>query len=136
MKLNEEWKREWLEALRGGSYKQGQMYLRTGNEFCCLGVACDLAAAKGLGTWATETDYFYPTQGSAEQYGLPFEIMEVMFSDLADGEELDTGQSGSGPLPFEVLNDGALGRKRAFLADLNDVGLTFAQIADLIEYFY
>lgn len=35
--------RRWIEALRSGRYKQGRFSLRNRNdEFCCLGVACDL----------------------------------------------------------------------------------------------
>ena len=41
--LNKEFKAKWLEKLRDKSYKQGLYYLRNGrNEFCCLGVACDI----------------------------------------------------------------------------------------------
>ena len=32
----------WVEALRSGSYTQGQEALHAGNAFCCLGVACDV----------------------------------------------------------------------------------------------
>lgn len=33
---------QWLTALRSGSYKQGKRFLHRGDQFCCLGVACDL----------------------------------------------------------------------------------------------
>lgn len=35
--------RKWLDALRSGEYKQGRGTLRSDNNFCCLGVACDIA---------------------------------------------------------------------------------------------
>lgn len=42
----------WIKALRSGKYKQGKGYLRTNkNEFCCLGVLCDLAAKDGGEQW-------------------------------------------------------------------------------------
>lgn len=34
--------KKWVKALRSGKYKQGKDRLRTGDKFCCLGVACDL----------------------------------------------------------------------------------------------
>jgi hypothetical protein len=38
--------KKWVEALRSGNYKQGKGCLTnvkaTGNEYCCLGVACDV----------------------------------------------------------------------------------------------
>lgn len=36
--------KRWIKALRSGKYKQGKKALRTSNnEFCCLGVLCDVA---------------------------------------------------------------------------------------------
>lgn len=33
----------WLDALRSGKYKQGRHFLRNNaDEFCCLGVLCDI----------------------------------------------------------------------------------------------
>jgi hypothetical protein len=45
MKMNPEIKALWVAALRGGKYKQGKNKLRSSdNEFCCLGVLCNLHA--------------------------------------------------------------------------------------------
>ena len=46
---NEAFLKEWLEALRGGEYKQAKGALLDINDagersFCCLGVACDIYA--------------------------------------------------------------------------------------------
>ena len=42
--MNAELKKKWLEALRSGKYRQGKHKLRNhNNEFCCLGVLCDVA---------------------------------------------------------------------------------------------
>ena len=45
---------EWIEALESGEYKQGRNKLRTettnGNEFCCLGVACEVMEKNGVHT--------------------------------------------------------------------------------------
>jgi hypothetical protein len=37
-------KEMWVKALMGGTYEQGQdeLYIPTGNLYCCLGVLCDL----------------------------------------------------------------------------------------------
>lgn len=37
-------KKQWIEALRSGIYKQGYEELRSGDRssYCCLGVLCDL----------------------------------------------------------------------------------------------
>jgi hypothetical protein len=36
-------KEQWVKALRSGKYSQGRIYLRSSsNQYCCLGVLCDL----------------------------------------------------------------------------------------------
>lgn len=37
----------WTLALRGGAYRQGKYRLREGDEYCCLGVLCDLVDPHG-----------------------------------------------------------------------------------------
>lgn len=50
--MNKTIKKLWLKALRSGKYKQGEQSLRTKyNEFCCLGVLCDLHAKKFKHRW-------------------------------------------------------------------------------------
>ena len=41
-KLPEDFKKQWVEALRSGKYKQGHLSLYSPykNTYCCLGVAC------------------------------------------------------------------------------------------------
>jgi hypothetical protein len=42
-------KAKWIEALRSGKYKQGRWALRTkSDDFCCLGVLCDVS---GVSEW-------------------------------------------------------------------------------------
>jgi len=46
--MNAEIKREWIERLRSGEYKQGMFALNRGQTFCCLGVLCEIAVEKGV----------------------------------------------------------------------------------------
>jgi hypothetical protein len=53
MKLREEVKVKWLEALRSGKYTQGTGALQSVHEdgsrsFCCLGVLCEVAIEMGV----------------------------------------------------------------------------------------
>lgn len=42
--MNPEIKAEWIAALRSGDYTQGAFVLRSAkDEYCCLGVLCELA---------------------------------------------------------------------------------------------
>lgn len=52
-KLKPDVKAKWLEALRSGQYQQGRFYLHREldegrDQFCCLGVLCDIAAKEGV----------------------------------------------------------------------------------------
>jgi hypothetical protein len=41
--MKAERKKAWTDALRSGKYKQGRARLRSAdNDFCCLGVLCDI----------------------------------------------------------------------------------------------
>ena len=43
--MNKDYKEKWLEALRSGNYVQGCGQLKSyNNEFCCLGVLCDVVS--------------------------------------------------------------------------------------------
>jgi hypothetical protein len=54
--MNERIKKLWVEALRSGKYKQGRGKLRNeSNEFCCLGVLCNLHAQEHPDIAAAQT---------------------------------------------------------------------------------
>lgn len=81
-------KAKWLEALRSGKYKQGRGKLRSvDDEFCCLGVLCDIS---GQGQWKmveSEAGYCYFKEGERDCCMLPPFMDE--FSDIGAGTEED-----------------------------------------------
>jgi len=103
----EELQHEWVQALRSGKYERGTGALRCGNRYCCLGVAAEIIL--GQGCWVSA--------GTADgQYQLP----------SGDGSLLPIRLA-------EKLLGGAGCYTQEQLAELNDLGATFADIADLIE---
>ena len=53
--MNSELKAKWVAALRSGRYKQGDGLLRSRNdEYCCLGVLCDVYDPS---RWGDKPDY-------------------------------------------------------------------------------
>ena len=109
--MDQEIKQKWVKALRSGKYKQGETYLhRTDNRFCCLGVLCDLAAKEGVvsAIKSDEDDVAYAYDAWSQI--LPPSVMA--WADLADANPVAGAHA---------------------LANLNDTGTTFAQIADIIE---
>lgn len=116
--MNPEVKKLWLQALRSGEYTQGTGVLRTRNdEYCCLGVLCEIAAQQGVippptqqrGGFTTPRAYFYD---EASHYLSP-RVME--WAGLSS-------QTGIRPESLGVS-----------LAVLNDDGSSFKEIADIIE---
>lgn len=110
--MNADLKKRWVEALRSGQYpQQTDGWLRTDDGFCCLGVLCDLS---GAGEWEEER-----MQTKRGESGYPYkagQTVGVVFLPL--GLDKLVG----------LLYDG-----QHDLAEMNDTGKTFAEIADWIE---
>ena len=112
--MNERVKKLWIEALRGGEYRQGKRVLRSDGRFCCLGVLCDLYNKReGRGEWRGDS-YFYDDYGDFSEVQLPDAVVE--WAELPD-------------------RDPRLGthKNAVTAAVLNDRGETFKYIADRIE---
>ena len=57
---------QWIAALRSGEYQQGRERLKDGDNFCCLGVACDIHPnAKPY-----ELYLHYPSNWISKDYGI------------------------------------------------------------------
>lgn len=99
---------KWIAALRSGKYKQGRACLQKGDQFCCLGVLCDILEIPRNGVDLNHRTCF--GEFNDVSY-LPREAVEI------------SGMKN---------NSGALGAFDS-LVKMNDCGLNFDQIADTIE---
>jgi len=97
----------WVKALRSGKYKQGRGALRTGDMYCCLGVACELAGAKA----EKPDDLIGPYGYDGIFFTLPVSVQKWLGVKTGNGT-------------YEV--------EHALSSD-NDVGKTFEAIADIIK---
>lgn len=87
-------KEKWIAALRSGEYTQGRMVLRdSDNNFCCLGVLCNLHAKANPGFAATQTSpheydgqLAYPSHRVRKWAGLSDECGGVLWK-MNDGEQ-------------------------------------------------
>lgn len=114
-KMNPEIKKSWVEALRSGKYKQTKGRLRDTlsaekTAFCCLGVLCNLHAIDHPDIAQTQTD---PNKYLGEG-GFPPKS-------VTDWADLDISQI--------FKHESYLGT----LYCLNDMGVNFDEIADIIE---
>jgi hypothetical protein len=108
-------KAQWVAALRSGEYQQGRglLHYHDGNadRMCCLGVLSHLAYEAEVCDREADEDGEFTYSGSNNY--LPYPVV--------DWAGLDTH------------NPGVLEEPKN-LANLNDAGFTFDQIADLIEW--
>jgi len=114
--MNPEVKTKWIAALVSGEYKQGEGVLRDNeNNFCCLGVLCDLAVKDGLDVKVEGLlDRAYQYDGRVG--GLPQSVQRWAGMDGSMGN-------------FYEEN----GEYEGCLADINDDGTPFTEIAKIIE---
>jgi hypothetical protein len=104
LKMDQNVKELWLKALRSGEYKQGRRQLRdTSDNFCCLGVLCDVIDPT---KWKT---------ASPELVSYTYE-----------------GFGGTLPESIQIYAEVPL-NITSFLINMNDGGKSFTRIADYIE---
>lgn len=104
----------WVEALRSGKYEQGRAELHPGeNSYCCLGVLCDLyRVEQGKGQWDGASGYCEFVIADTEEAGF-----EVPPDSVLEWAGLNTPE-------------GSVGEQS--LAEMNDNGATFTELADII----
>lgn len=132
--INKKLVRQWVDALRSGKYKQGRSALRNvDNEFCCLGVLCDICKHRLNLDWELggyDIDYrdIYIMDKTGDV--LPNKVWDYLGREVTDYK---VQISITNPkLPSSVVNNNL--RNSIFLVTLNDVyRLSFEQIADIIE---
>jgi hypothetical protein len=146
-RMDPDLKKEWVEALRSGEYLQGKQYLKTvariaANKVevlhCCLGVICELIPT---------VDENHAMQINIREFGgnhntgtLPMEAVQAMWPDhnrrhLSDNPTVFSAVGLSESAYVAPLDDPEIYGKMYSLAELNDQGFTFNQIADVIDYF-
>ena len=104
---------KWVAALRSGKYEQATQALHPAKkEFCCLGVACNISQ---LGHWVEGHEaYDYVIDDVPENAILPDEVANW----------LGVGISASLKHDYNVYDS---------LLEMNDKGISFGEIADVIE---
>lgn len=108
--MNKEIKEKWITALKSGEYKQGKGTLNANEEFCCLGVLADLYLKEKNREWEIQSDGKHLIDGNSAY--------------LSQECKLWAGLNDGNPTP--------LGYKLG-VANLNDEGATFEEIAAIIE---
>lgn len=116
-------KKRGVDALLSGQYRQGQSCLRNKeNKFCCLGVLTDIYSKETGVPWNER-----PTQmGTEYNFGGDAIVLPSVVQQWAEleSENPDTDIERHSSLHYPV---------RKSLAELNDEGKSFKEIAEIIE---
>jgi hypothetical protein len=123
-KIESEFKKKWLLALRSDNYRQIKSHLGDGsNGRCCLGVGADIA---GVYSYIPDTS-FNGRPSSSERVHRLYRDRELQIS---PGHEIKD----EFPSTDMLVRMGGLNSEAAStLANMNDDGDTFLFIADFIE---
>lgn len=117
-KMNPDIKKLWVEALRSGKYEQADSFLRYEDDgklhYCCLGVLTDLYRKERKVSWDTASprppDMEMPTTKVCRWAGLDH-------TPAREDKHVASDEQGAA----------------SKLAEMNDMGRTFKQIAAYIE---
>ncbi len=113
-------KQQWLDALRSGKYKQCGVYLNYDNHFCCLGVLCEIQERP-----KTRNDEYSETYYDSNNCGL--NENNPLFSILGDLGYFEHFYFSNPDVELDVFES---------LAQLNDGGYSFEDIAYIIEKYF
>jgi hypothetical protein len=116
--MNPEIKKEWVNALLSGEFEQTTQVLKDEFGYCCLGVLCEVyKKLTGKGNWVK-------LEGGQMQFndGSEYWRTNVLPPKVRSWAEVDANPA----INFEDENFGSL-------AELNDKGVSFTTIADVIE---
>ncbi len=131
--MNPELKAKWVASLRSGDYPQSIARLKQSDGWCCLGVLCDVS---GLGTWRLES-----VTDDKEVYAFvpnnPTLVPDIaiiptgLFPKDENVNWRNPRFSDDNPKLALISDPKYYGYK--VLTLINDWGLDFATMADLIE---
>jgi hypothetical protein len=146
--LTPEFKAEWTAELRSGNRLQGKgrlsrIYIDNDGvkteRLCCLGVACELRPADAIKRIDAEFEVDSETN---DPNGVESGKIQTVFYNGMSGMPSESFNAkhfgGDSPGFYLYWTDQFENNfhKLVTLAELNDDGLTFSQIADVIDYLY
>lgn len=130
--MNPEIKAKWVAALRSGQFKQGKHVLHNtdDNSFCCLGVLCEINGLKKSPTTAVINS---ETGEKVNCSSYEYESVEYQFATTNERVLPRAALVKLGLEDHEKFQNPNIAEYEKSLAELNDSGHSFEQIADIIE---
>lgn len=127
--MNPDIKANWITSLTNGEYHQGTGELRTvKDEYCCLGVLCDLAVKAGIAEWeyTTASGWLVIPKGSNSEQASMLDVGGAIIPRfIREWADLDDAN----PTVYRDQNDEVMA-----LSQANDsLELPFTEIARMIR---
>jgi hypothetical protein len=134
--VNKENFQKLIDALRSGEYAQGKMALRTTqNEFCCMGVACDIYQ-KEVGDLDVKVESEAYTYDDLNGY-MPLKVAEWYMGKIDSNYIGLSGSNTTGTPYVSLISNVNNGTRDISYAGLNDsYDYDFNQIANVMENQY
>lgn len=132
MKMNPEVKALWVEDLRSGKHKQGGGALRKAGAFCCLGRLTDLFINHPANTCDVKWTKSEFNDGIVASYTSEGE-RSFLSSHIIKWSGLDRKSGAIVEIPPTLAMRFGLEQGQCDLVILNDAGVPFLEIADIIE---
>lgn len=130
---------QWLAALRSGVYTQTHNWLKRTDQdgitgHCCLGVLCEVEGVESFEPEDKDEGYAYCWKFG--KYGsnavLDTSFIEQAFT-LGESGTLANAYVNVWDDPEDMENDLTPDNSYKSLAEMNDAGFSFAEIADILE---
>jgi hypothetical protein len=136
--MDKDVKAKWIAALKSGEYTQGRASLKQSDRYCCLGVLCDLFIKEtkpDIG-WLINGSYVYSFEGHSGD--LPPSV--IQWANLPSANPNVAKEAVPKRLMDKKitthygLSDSEVSAlKNISLAELNDGGAFFSEIAEIIS---
>lgn len=141
--MNKEIKQKWINALLSGRYKQNNRELVSFadsevDSLCCLGVLNDIS---DLGIWNASDQAYIAEDLSGEfnwneefiTHPLVAEWAEISRDPKIDLTNIELSESIKDNLSIKSLIYNNTKKTKAYISELNDAGITFEQLAQIIQ---
>lgn len=122
---------KWIDALSSNTYKQGKNVLCREDEYCCLGVLCEIIGAIKSNidplTYGTVT---FAYKNETSETVLPTTIADEVHMKSINGTFIDSKNQF---ISLQIDNHLDITISFSNLTEMNDSGLTFKEIVTFIE---
>jgi hypothetical protein len=131
--MNADIKARWLENLASGEYKKGQRTLRSrDNEFCCLGVLCDMYHKEtGKGAWNETGGFNISADPEKAYWKWEYSLLPTIVAEWAGLASVNPVVKNTAQVKFIV--DGDEVPSKVTLASVNDRTETFEYVIAAIK---